>query len=188
MENNSLALAFQGGYESRRKFCWKIRRDISLGIARGLAFLHEEVQPHIVHRDIKPANILLDKNLIPKIADFGLSKLFRENISHAWKEYQVNNLQQLVDPTLDGEFPEEEAAQVLRVGLLCVQETASLRPQMSAVVKMLEDDEECSKHVSISKPGHLPDLKHLRIGNNHSSDGTASSKSSTSLSTTILIV
>lgn len=70
------------GYESRKKFGWKMRRDISLGIARGFAFLHEEINPHIVHRDIKPANILLDKNFLPKIADFGLSKLFTNNTSH----------------------------------------------------------------------------------------------------------
>lgn len=59
-----------------------MRKDISLGIARGLTFLHEEVEPHIAHRDIKPANILLDKNFRPKIADFGLAKLFLDNTSH----------------------------------------------------------------------------------------------------------
>jgi serine/threonine protein kinase len=53
-----------------------------LGIARGLAFLHEELVPHIVHRDIKASNILLDKDLNPKIGDFGLAKLFPENITH----------------------------------------------------------------------------------------------------------
>lgn len=71
-----------GGYESRRKFDWKKRKNIALGIARGLAFLHEEVKPHIMHRDIKPANILLDENFSPKIADFGLAKLFVSDTSH----------------------------------------------------------------------------------------------------------
>lgn len=240
MENNSMALAFLGGIESRRKFSWKLRRDISLGIARGLAFLHEEVEPHIVHRDIKPANILLDENYIPKIADFGLAKLFMDNTSHvstrvagtlgylapeyaisghltrksdvysfgvlllqiisghsvvefnleqgdtylvdtAWREYRTNNLQLLVDPALNGEYPEEEATQVLKLGLLCVQETASLRPQMSAVVNMLTD-ENFLNDLSISKPGHLPDLMHLKLSHNHSLDSTAFSTSSTSIS------
>ncbi|XP_021740446.1 putative serine/threonine-protein kinase [Chenopodium quinoa] len=82
MENNSMELAFLGGSESRRKFSWKMRTDVLIGITRGLAFLHEEVHPHIVHRDIKPANILLDQNFVPKIADFGLAKLFLDSVSH----------------------------------------------------------------------------------------------------------
>lgn len=51
-------------------------------MARGLAYLHEEVEPHIVHRDIKASNILLDKDFTPKLGDFGLSKVLRENMSH----------------------------------------------------------------------------------------------------------
>lgn len=48
---------------------------ICIGIASGLAFLHEEVQPHIVHGELTSTNILLDKDLTPKISDVGLSKL-----------------------------------------------------------------------------------------------------------------
>lgn len=53
-----------------------------MGTAHGLAFLHEEAEPHIVHRDIKAGNILLDKDLTPKIGDFGLAKLFPDNVTH----------------------------------------------------------------------------------------------------------
>jgi serine/threonine protein kinase len=45
----------------------------------GLLYLHEN---RIVHLDLKPANILLDDNMVPKIADFGLSRCFDEKQSH----------------------------------------------------------------------------------------------------------
>ncbi|XP_071714505.1 cold-responsive protein kinase 1-like isoform X2 [Rutidosis leptorrhynchoides] len=61
---------------------WKRRCEICIGTARGLAYLHEELEPHIVHRDIKASNILLDKDFSPKIGDFGLAKLFPDSITH----------------------------------------------------------------------------------------------------------
>ncbi|KAJ4726578.1 Protein kinase superfamily protein [Melia azedarach] len=82
LENNSLAQTLIGGGHSSMQFSWRTRSKICIGIARGLAFLHEEVRPHIVHRDIKASNILLDKDLTPKISDFGLAKLIPPNMTH----------------------------------------------------------------------------------------------------------
>ncbi|KAG0567589.1 hypothetical protein KC19_7G146100 [Ceratodon purpureus] len=61
---------------------WPERLNICLGVAHGLHYLHALAQPKIIHRDIKAANILLDNNLQPKIADFGLALLFPEETSH----------------------------------------------------------------------------------------------------------
>lgn len=47
------------------------------GIASAMSYLHSH---NIIHRDLKPANILEDENLFPKIADFGLSKIYHKNI------------------------------------------------------------------------------------------------------------
>ena len=72
-----------GGYtQSGIKFDWSTRANICIGVAKGLSFLHEEVTPHIVHRDIKASNILLDRDLSPKISDFGLARLMPPNMTH----------------------------------------------------------------------------------------------------------
>ncbi|KAH0457432.1 hypothetical protein IEQ34_012747 [Dendrobium chrysotoxum] len=58
---------------------WPRRLQVALGSARGLAYLHELANPPIIHRDVKSTNILLDENLIAKVADFGLSKLVSDS-------------------------------------------------------------------------------------------------------------
>ncbi|KAG2681719.1 hypothetical protein I3843_11G157500 [Carya illinoinensis] len=82
LENNSLAQTLLGGGHSSVQFSWQTRHKICIGVAQGLAFLHEGVQPHIIHRDIKASNILLDKDLTPKISDFGLAKFISANLTH----------------------------------------------------------------------------------------------------------
>ncbi|CAN6724401.1 unnamed protein product [Malus baccata var. baccata] len=58
---------------------WKRRLQITLGSARGLAYLHELANPPIIHRDVKSTNILLDEHLTAKVADFGLSMLVNDS-------------------------------------------------------------------------------------------------------------
>lgn len=52
---------------------WTQRVRIAVGTAKGLEYLHEKAQPHIIHRDIKSSNILLFDDDVAKIADFDLS-------------------------------------------------------------------------------------------------------------------
>ncbi|KAE9592865.1 putative protein kinase RLK-Pelle-DLSV family [Lupinus albus] len=82
MENNCLARALFGEQEQKLNLDWRTRMKICVGIARGLAYLHEESRLKIVHRDIKATNVLLDKDLNAKISDFGLAKLDEEENTH----------------------------------------------------------------------------------------------------------
>ncbi|MFQ6664968.1 hypothetical protein Gotur_031891 [Gossypium turneri] len=53
---------------------WPKRFAIAVGAAQGLAYLHHDCLPPIVHRDVKSNNILLDEEMRPRVADFGLAK------------------------------------------------------------------------------------------------------------------
>ncbi|KAJ7948230.1 S-receptor-like serine/threonine-protein kinase [Quillaja saponaria] len=80
MPNGSLeSHLFQG--KNSNALNWKTRYQIALGIARGLAYLHEKCRDCIIHCDIKPENILLDAEFCPKVADFGLAKLIGRDFS-----------------------------------------------------------------------------------------------------------
>ncbi|XP_048494248.1 probable LRR receptor-like serine/threonine-protein kinase At1g56140 [Beta vulgaris subsp. vulgaris] len=80
LENNSLDKLLFGDY--KLELDWHKRFEICLGVAKGLTYLHEEAHLRIVHRDVKSSNILLDSNLIPKISDFGLAKLYDDKKTH----------------------------------------------------------------------------------------------------------
>ncbi|XP_010528239.1 PREDICTED: cysteine-rich receptor-like protein kinase 42 [Tarenaya hassleriana] len=192
---------------------WKQRLNIIKGTAEGLAYLHGGSPVRIIHRDIKTSNVLLDEQLDPKIADFGLARCFGHDKTHlstgiagtlgymapeyvvrgqltekadvysfgvlvleiacgtrnsvfvpglgsllqrVWKLYTLNRLQEALHPCLKDELlqtqeTQAEAFTTLRVGLLCTQASATLRPSMTEVIRMLTE-RDCGIPIPSSPP------------------------------------
>ncbi|KAM3277252.1 hypothetical protein ACQJBY_045230 [Aegilops geniculata] len=89
---------------------WEQQYNITLGIAKGILYLHEDSSMRIIHRDLKPNNILLDEDMEPKIADFGLARLLGEGHTYTKTSGAVGTLgymapeyvyQQRVSPKID---------------------------------------------------------------------------------------
>lgn len=75
VDNGNLDQWLHGDVGDVSPLTWDIRMNIILGTAKGLAYLHEGLEPKVVHRDVKSSNILLDRQWNARVSDFGLAKL-----------------------------------------------------------------------------------------------------------------
>ncbi|TVU26835.1 hypothetical protein EJB05_29400, partial [Eragrostis curvula] len=83
---------------------WMERYRIIKGICEGLNYLHHGDQRKIVHCDLKPANILLDHDMNPKIADFGLSRLFDEKQTRDMTSNVIGTMGYMAPEYIDGQI------------------------------------------------------------------------------------
>ncbi|KAL6649546.1 hypothetical protein ACP70R_013770 [Stipagrostis hirtigluma subsp. patula] len=82
VENGNLEQWLHGDVGPVSPLTWDIRMKIAIGTAKGIAYLHEGLEPKVVHRDIKSSNILLDKKWNPKVSDFGMAKVLGPGSSY----------------------------------------------------------------------------------------------------------
>ncbi|KAL0414667.1 UNVERIFIED_CONTAM: Receptor-like cytosolic serine/threonine-protein kinase RBK2 [Sesamum radiatum] len=156
--NGSLSSVLKAKNE---KLTWSLRYNIAMGIASGLAYLHEGCQRRIIHRDIKSANILLTEDFEAQISDFGLAKWLPDQWTHitvsqfegtfgylppeffcmAKPLLLGRNTTEMADPSLDENFDWEQLNRVVLVASLCIHQEATERPKMSQIVRMLRGDE-----------------------------------------------
>lgn len=82
LDNGNLEQWLRGDLGRSSPLPWDIRMKIAIGTAKGLAHLHEGLEPKVIHRDVKSSNILLDKRWNPRVSDFGLAKLLGSEASY----------------------------------------------------------------------------------------------------------
>uniref|UniRef100_A0A7N2R5L2 non-specific serine/threonine protein kinase n=2 Tax=Quercus lobata TaxID=97700 RepID=A0A7N2R5L2_QUELO len=109
-------------------------------------------------------------------AGFHQSKRASSLLAYAWKLWNEGKALELMDPLLIDSFNRDEFLRYVHIGLLCVQEDASDRPTMSAVVVMLK-----SETVSLSPP-ERPAFSMGRFTDNNETDPNCLSVSGLSIS------
>ncbi|KAF7151578.1 hypothetical protein RHSIM_Rhsim02G0062900 [Rhododendron simsii] len=77
---------------------WKKRIEICIDIARGLEYLHTNVEQQVIHRDIKPSNIFLDDKWVAKVAAFEHSIPIKASIATEGFETGVCGTLGYIDP------------------------------------------------------------------------------------------
>jgi serine/threonine protein kinase len=116
LQNGNLAEIL---FDRRKTLEWRRRYEILLGVANGLAYLHEEPDSIFAHGDIKAGNIMLDPTMKPKIADWGLAALFRNDQGDVKPRNMVSVGYMSPELALDGQLSAK--SDVFSFGILCLE-------------------------------------------------------------------
>ena len=126
MEHGSLAKNL-----SSKALDWEKRFKIVVGIAKGLAYLHEECLDWILHCDVKPQNILLDLNYQPKVADFGLSKVQNRDVLTNSNFSKIRGTRGYIAPDWVFNLPITSKVDVYSYGIVVLEMVTGMGPSGS---------------------------------------------------------
>ncbi|KAL6603730.1 hypothetical protein ACP70R_044091 [Stipagrostis hirtigluma subsp. patula] len=112
---------------------WRWRAEAALGVARGLEYLHDGCAAPIIHCDIKPDNILLDGAGVPRITDFGISKLLGGERVHATVTNVRGTRGYIAPEWLRGEARVDTKADVYSFGVVLLEMVCCRRCQEPVV-------------------------------------------------------
>ncbi|KAJ4787500.1 Leucine-rich repeat protein kinase family protein [Rhynchospora pubera] len=120
MSEGTLQDKLRGPAAEAKPMNWRNRLRIGLESAQGLEYLHKACKPPLIHRDVKTNNILLNSKLEAKIADFGLSKAFNNDI-HSHISTAVVGTPGYLDPEYYTSFQLSEKSDVFSFGVVLLE-------------------------------------------------------------------
>ncbi|WOL09063.1 serine/threonine-protein kinase EDR1 isoform X1 [Canna indica] len=109
----------------------KRRLKMALDVAKGMNYLHTS-HPTIVHRDLKSPNLLVDKNWVVKVCDFGLSRLKHHTFLSS---KSTSGTPEWMAPEVLRNEPSNEKCDVYSFGVI-LWELATLRKPWSGMNSM----------------------------------------------------
>ncbi|XP_020582355.1 uncharacterized protein LOC110025981 [Phalaenopsis equestris] len=108
------------------------RLSIAIDVAEALEYLHHSCEPPIIHCDIKPSNILLDENITAHVGDFGLSRMFDENLNISRQDYSsqsgIKGTIGYIAPEYGEVAPLSPSADVYSFGIVLLEMLTGRRP------------------------------------------------------------
>jgi hypothetical protein len=128
---------------------WRWRAEAALSIARGLEYLHDGCRAPVIHCDIKPDNILLDDLGIPRITDFGISKLLGSEQVHTTVTHVRGTRGYIAPEWIRGDAHVDTKVDVYSFGVVLLEMICCRRCQEPVVDDQLQLDEDVDDTVTL---------------------------------------